>query len=185
MAARYEGESEWHGRKDELNSCNPTVCCTQVAQQVATTPVLGILRDLLDDTKAVAAELAARGVLGSHHFAASVLLRHTMYYQLWHAGSLVGQAILAAATAASGARREGGTPAPAVRVARAARVRGLLDNATGALEEIFRAQRNVSSKTGNIFRVGIFLDFVRRSGTTRTCAPCGPSTRAGSQTNSN
>jgi len=40
-------------------------------------------------------------------------------------------------------------------------------------------------KGGNICRVGIFLDFVRRSGTTRTMhPPCGPSVRAGGQTKS-
>ena len=35
-------------------------------------------------------------------------------------------------------------------------------------------------KTRSIFLWDIFLDFVRH--TTRTCAPCGPSTRAGDQT---
>ena len=46
-----------------------------------------------------------------------------------------------------------------------------------------RARYVIFKKGGNIFRVGVFLDFVRRSGTTR--APHGAHARAGSQMKSN
>ena len=53
--------------------------------------------------------------------------------------------------------------------------RGWMGDASWTAEE-------AGKKSGNIFRVGIYLDIVRL---TKTCAPRGPSTRAGSQTKSN
>ena len=137
-----------------------------VATQIATTPVLSLLRALLDDTRALAPDvLTAGGARGAQHFEASVELRHTMYYELWHSSSLMAHAILAATTPnvtaswqqthTAGAR---GALAPIPRTAmnavaasvlpqplsprgRSALVTAMLINATSSFEAIFAVQR--------------------------------------------